>query len=80
MTQALQIEAPVAPALRPAKRRNRSPSTPLRISPANCSHVPLPNSAREEAGIYRTTCRYCECDLVRTLVSRKWYRSGLFGS
>ncbi|MCE7795987.1 hypothetical protein LWE61_05355 [Sphingobium sufflavum] len=44
-----------------------------------CTHVPRKTAVQEEGGVYRAICRRCECDLVRTLASRKWYRSGLFG-
>lgn len=51
----------------------------MNIRLEGCSHVPRAQDVREEFGVYRSVCRRCECNLVRTLASRKWYRSGLFG-
>ncbi len=52
------------------------PHSPL---PKSCFHVPRKSDVHEDGGVYRAICRRCECDLVRTQASRKWYRSGMFG-
>ncbi len=46
---------------------------------AKCCHIPRKAGVRIEDGVSRATCRRCECDLIRTQASRKWYRSGMFG-
>lgn len=53
----------------------------MNAKPALCGvgrHRPDRGRAVSDGGVTRTRCRDCGCDLVQTLVSRKWYRSGLF--
>lgn len=49
------------------------------LNSSHCDHVPRKGDLHEENGVLRAKCRRCECDLVRTLASRRWYQSGLLG-
>ncbi|HEX7782463.1 MAG TPA: hypothetical protein VF509_06625 [Sphingobium sp.] len=52
-----------------------------RTKPALCAsgrHRPDAARKSEYDGVTRTHCRDCRCQLVKTLASRGWYRSGLF--
>ncbi|QUT05937.1 hypothetical protein KFK14_23910 [Sphingobium phenoxybenzoativorans] len=52
-----------------------------RTKPALCAsgrHRPDIHRTCDDDGVTRTHCLDCRCQLVRTLASRAWYRSGMF--
>ncbi len=42
-------------------------------------HQIAPKTVHEAHGVRYGRCRYCGCDLMRTEVSPRWFRSGILG-
>ena len=50
-----------------------------RFSCKDGRHKPHRRMLHVEDGVQRTICQTCGCLLVRTLATRKWFRSGTLG-
>ncbi|MBU3078399.1 hypothetical protein [Sphingomonas quercus] len=52
------------------------------IIPSDCAagrHKPRGRPPADASGVTRGICRYCGISIMRTLATRSWYPSGLFG-
>lgn len=52
------------------------------VIPSDCAsgrHKPRGRPTPDENGVTRGVCRYCGASIMRTLATRSWYPSALFG-